>query len=240
MKQQHNITILIIFLLVSLFSLSAYANEDCDCFPHPEGWNKITEHGIFAKEKGTNPNCTECHGTDLTGGWTDVSCYQCHASYPHTANWDAVTNHGVYALNNGTSNSCQSDCHGNDYKGGYSEKSCYGCHELYPHNTNWNNPAQNTSNTYHGKHVMDNTAIKKRTCATKCHGGSYDGGLSKISCFDCHAAFPHAFNWSNPKAHGPFAETNDVNATCSTGCHGEDFSGGQTNLSCHDCHKTFP
>ncbi|MBU0505196.1 MAG: hypothetical protein ABII18_01240 [bacterium] len=229
----------IIFLVFVVCVIPSYvlANEECDCFPHPENWDKITEHGVFAKEHGTNPNCTECHDTDLTGGWTGVSCYQCHASYPHTSNWKDVNKHGVYALNNGTTQSCQNECHGTNYKGGYSEVSCYGCHELYPHKTQWSNASNSSSTDYHGKHVMTNASIKKRTCATQCHGGSYDGGLSKIACFDCHVAYPHAFNWSNPKAHGTFANTNGTNTTCSTGCHGMNYNGGQTGLSCYDCHK---
>ena len=43
---------------------------------HPEGWEDPTQHGMAAKL--SEDDCVSCHGTDLGGGGTGVSCDDCH------------------------------------------------------------------------------------------------------------------------------------------------------------------
>lgn len=43
---------------------------------HPEGFDAGDVHGLEAKLQ--TQDCTECHGTDLTGGSVGVSCDDCH------------------------------------------------------------------------------------------------------------------------------------------------------------------
>jgi predicted CxxxxCH...CXXCH cytochrome family protein len=44
---------------------------------HPDGWTDPTHHGYEANR--TIAGCRACHGTDLAGGTSGVSCDQCHA-----------------------------------------------------------------------------------------------------------------------------------------------------------------
>jgi hypothetical protein len=61
------------------------ATEACDEAPdtslpttyHPEGWSDPGAHGLAAKL--SEQVCVDCHGEDLTGGASAVSCDSCHA-----------------------------------------------------------------------------------------------------------------------------------------------------------------
>ncbi|MFT6162684.1 MAG: putative CxxxxCH...CXXCH cytochrome family protein [Myxococcota bacterium] len=46
------------------------------CGAHPWGYQKPDNHGTEAKLQ--VDNCTECHGVELTGGTSEVSCNTCH------------------------------------------------------------------------------------------------------------------------------------------------------------------
>ncbi len=89
--------------------------------------------------------CTECHGSDLQGGISGVSCFSasfegmtCHASGPsgHPAGWASPDSHGAAAelapdatATKGFS-TCQL-CHGPDLTGGLAGQTCLntaGCH----------------------------------------------------------------------------------------------------------------
>jgi hypothetical protein len=242
--KQWLLKITLLLSLAILFGMihfeTVQSNEVCDCFPHPSDWEEPEQHGLYAFDFGTDPECTECHGSDLKGGFTGVSCYSCHEAYPHTENWKKSTEHGVYAFNNGVAENCQNACHGDDFKGGYSEQSCFECHEPYPHNTDWADEEKTSSDDYHGNYVLDNDAISERTCASDCHGTDYDGGLAETPCSSCHEAYPHSFNWSRPDVHGKFAVDKGVEESCGIGCHGEDYEGGNADVSCYDCHANFP
>lgn len=43
---------------------------------HPAGWEAPTEHGMAAKHQ--QDDCLSCHGDDLTGGTSGISCDTCH------------------------------------------------------------------------------------------------------------------------------------------------------------------
>lgn len=56
---------------------------DChQTYPHPPEWNLITDanfHGKFIlNNSGSTTYCQGCHGTNLAGGKSGVSCYSCH------------------------------------------------------------------------------------------------------------------------------------------------------------------
>jgi hypothetical protein len=79
--------------------------------------------------------CTECHGADLTGGISGVSCAtQCHlggAFAIHPLSWgtNVVANHQAYADANGTSSCANAFCHGVQLQGVQgSGPSCSTCH----------------------------------------------------------------------------------------------------------------
>lgn len=63
---------------------SGVSCNDCHAtFPHPDEWNLIgnnNSHGKFIDANmGAIENCKKCHGSNLRGGSSGVSCYDCHA-----------------------------------------------------------------------------------------------------------------------------------------------------------------
>lgn len=82
--------------------------------------------------------CKNCHGSDLDGGISRVSCFACHNGpdgqirFPqHRREWltepeNIVRFHGRYAKAFPTA--CAGFCHGNDLKGGIGPN-CFLCHE---------------------------------------------------------------------------------------------------------------
>lgn len=85
-------------------------------------------------------------------------------------------------------------------------------------------------------------------CAT-CHGSVKDpaaaGGISKVSCFSCHANGPaHPEGWAQGSKHGRLgaqAAPSDFAgfAGCAK-CHGDDLTGGLNPTSCKACHTKAP
>ncbi len=45
-------------------------------YPHSSSWSSTGSHGDTASDDITV--CQECHGSDLTGGTSEVSCDECH------------------------------------------------------------------------------------------------------------------------------------------------------------------
>lgn len=94
--------------------------------------------------------------------------------------------------------------------------------------------------------------VKKPDQCMSCHGSTSDpaqaGGVSKVSCFDCHTAVNHPANWADPAQHGrlgaqlpPSADPKAMAgfAHCAK-CHGDDYSGGLSKVSCTACHTKAP
>lgn len=88
--------------------------------------------------------CTQCHGQNLGGGISGISCFSCHngpdGSLGHPSDWlsardQPVEFHGSYG--SAFSSGCTT-CHGVDLRGGYvfssptgSAPSCYSCHDTF-------------------------------------------------------------------------------------------------------------
>lgn len=253
MKRRQNIILPALVLIFAniVFASDALSNdlEDAcsNCWPHPSNWKNVENHGVYTFRRYKDGDdatmgqiCQECHGTNLTGGFSGVSCYSCHNAFPHGTDWKNPTRHGVYAFNNGWEQNCKGSCHGENYNGGYAEISCRQCHDPFPHPANWANTKKTSGDQFHGNYVLDNDAIAKNTCRNQCHGTAYDGGLSNKACASCHEAYPHMKNWSRPTTHGVYAITYGVEQSCGVGCHGQNYEGGNTNISCASCHENFP
>lgn len=194
-------------------------------FPHTEDWQDRANHAQYVLDNGTETCATTCHGTDLSGGLSNISCNTCHDNYPHSDTWQNIENHGRAAL--ADTSSCVL-CHGEDLTGGSSEISCTSCHSTYPHASNWKEKAN------HGQYVLDNS----QSDCTGCHGTDLTGGESGVSCYQCHATYPHNGNWDNADEHGDTAKGNG-SALC-TNCHGDDLTGSDTDVSCYSCHSIYP
>ena len=209
-------------------------------FPHAEGWATLSGHGTYVRTTlgGNTNSCKLCHGNDLTGGTSGVSCFSCHESYPHPSmgEWLPFSGHGSHVLNDlgGSTEGCKL-CHGEDLTGGNTGFSCFACHQSFPHGENWG--------TFegHGSHVQTELSGNTNSC-NLCHGGDLTGGSSGVSCFSCHESYPHAGDWSNPTTgHGNYVmdQLNGNTASCES-CHGENLTGGNAGVSCFACHSNYP
>ncbi|MGA6994272.1 MAG: CxxxxCH/CxxCH domain-containing protein [Candidatus Deferrimicrobiaceae bacterium] len=110
----------------------------------PSGGQHATSATLTYIANGGSSSCIECHGADLSGGNSTVSCFGnplgCH--HGPVADWvvspPAAQNHGVAAKKAPGSSgfaSCQI-CHASDFTGGGAGVSCFLCHTP-PHPDDW-------------------------------------------------------------------------------------------------------
>ena len=73
---------LLFILTIFLFVIVVSCSDDDDEYPQydPPADHTISKEGVMHKPGLGDPlsNCTTCHGADLTGGTSQVSCYECH------------------------------------------------------------------------------------------------------------------------------------------------------------------
>jgi hypothetical protein len=107
---------------------------DCHAGPggHPRNWALASAprfHGDVVAQKGPGA-CADCHGEALDGGWSGVSCDDCHAGAGgHPDGWmnpDALSFHGRLAFVDGVQGCAR--CHGYPPARGTSGVSCADCH----------------------------------------------------------------------------------------------------------------
>jgi len=143
---------------------------------HPSGWLTPSNRYFHANDIAARglDRCTACHGEDLMGGTSEVSCYNtCHdGPSGHPDDWLDSGSEGFHGtrVRNESGVGCQT-CHGEDYAGGSSGISCYNaCHDgPGGHPTGWGVPPS----PWHGAAVIS--------------GGSEQ-------CIDCHLG--HLPNWT--------------------------------------------
>ncbi len=264
-------------LLVKLFSAVALAAVLWGCSTandsatineagkHPANWVVADIGGdhpaAYLKSSG---QCFVCHGNDLKGGMSGISCFSaslngitCHAQGPsaHPTGFALPENHGVRAKEAlGGANGfafCQ-QCHGTAFAGGktpsgVTSSSCIACHAVgAPHSPKpWRGNARTHTNT-----DTSNAAV----CA-QCHtaGANLTEELRQSSyatgtpgCFNntlCHGAVGHPTGWADPAQHGASAKalpggTSGI-AYCKS-CHGTDYHGAGAIPSCFSCHASAP
>lgn len=125
-----------LMVIVGCGSSSSNSNSvfDADTKAHPAGWLPA---GHMTAAQANIATCEECHGQDLSGGISKVSCTTCHLGGPtsiHPSDWagDAIlTKHGPYEVANGPTACRNQFCHGYDLKGlADSGPSCSQCHSF--------------------------------------------------------------------------------------------------------------
>ncbi|HSQ78671.1 MAG TPA: CxxxxCH/CxxCH domain-containing protein [Nitrospirota bacterium] len=209
---------------------------------HSVNW--IVDHRItFLKDRTA---CTECHGSDLKGGISGVSCFSasfggmtCHANGPsgHPAGWASPDSHGAAAKSASDAattkgfSTCQA-CHGSDFMGGLAALSCLnttGCHGATVASPHSPAPWRGGART----HTTTNTA-NAPVCGL-CHwGGKLVGSYAPLplgaqpGCFNntlCHdnSVVPHAVPFTDPTLHGPLAKSDLIYCE---GCHAAPSGGG--------------
>ncbi len=106
------------------------------------------------------------------------------------------------------------------------------------HTPDW---VDTSSANFHGK-VIEMAHGDVQECL-KCHGSNYQGGVSGISCVQCHESKGvtlHGRGWTTPSS--PNFHGNAIRAagwdmrSCQT-CHGALYDGGKVGVSCRTCHQ---
>jgi hypothetical protein len=77
MKDYKPVKLLVILLMIAFFSGCEKSN---DPRYNPPADHTVSKDGFMHKSGLAQPleNCTACHGADLKGGTTGVSCFECH------------------------------------------------------------------------------------------------------------------------------------------------------------------
>ena len=181
-----------LLLSMFMFSLSGCGDTNSqvtfgsDSGKHPASW---LPSGHTTAAKANFESCTECHGSDFSGGISQVACTQCHLGNEeavHPLGWGqfAYALHKPYVQQNGTTRCSTVDCHGVNLEGvAGSGPSCTSCHmggagSVHP--LSWN-----ADITLHGGFVGGNGTSACRNVV--CHGANLQGVfLSGPACNACH------------------------------------------------------
>jgi hypothetical protein len=89
------------------------------------------------------------------------------------------------------------------------------------------------------------TAEQDFTVCSTCHGQDYRGGITEVTCYQCHNG--PGLNHPNPGWTVPLSLATSTTipyhktdpADC-TKCHGADYLGGGAHLACISCHMDSP
>ena len=198
-------------LLIIIGGCSSSKNENSPFSggSHPSGWLPA---GHMTSAQTNIDACVECHGSDLGGGISHVSCTSCHLGsamwvHPLDGSGAILTTHGPYVAANTTSGCATETCHGTSLSGvSGSGPSCTSCHiggVISGHPIDWGSAIL----TKHGTYVATSGTSG---CATaNCHGTSLSGVPgSGPGCQSCHQNGVYPFT-----------------ATGCTSCHGNPPSG---------------
>ncbi len=130
--------ILAVFLWVSFAFLSGCSNQNPESNFNPDTGKHTPSDwlpaGHMNAARAAIASCSQCHGPDLAGGISRVSCTACHLGGPtsiHPAWVPLLGKHGPYAETNGTAACANQYCHGLSLEGvSGSGPSCTKCHVL--------------------------------------------------------------------------------------------------------------
>lgn len=167
---------------------------------HPANW--LPAGHSAAAEEDVN-GCAECHGDDLTGGISKVTCFGtagCHlggTTAIHPLGWGQVAylRHPAYIAANGTGSCATTLCHGTDLRGVTdSGFDCLSCHQGGTAQAPTIHPWGSIADTDLDKHAawlkanLSNGNYDFSTCKNAvCHGTDLRGAwLSGPSCYNCH------------------------------------------------------
>ncbi len=261
-----------LILLVAFAGIAGCANDHSSGgMSSPPDWVVVPSGGQHAKSatrdflaNGGSIPCTECHGADLSGGTSKVSCFGNPAGCHHgpVSGWIATSpaaqNHGASAKQAPGSSGFVSCliCHGSNFSGGSSEVSCFTCHGVnaphapkpwrglsgspYTHTDTaeaGNAPVCYQCHAYTGTANTNNPHIPPTPATPGTEPGCFNGTM-------CHNQAGHPAGWaaSAPadQPHGDAAKKDNTAAEqgfpyCQI-CHGSSFSGGTSGVSCYTCH----
>jgi len=244
---------------LSLILLAAFAgiagcgsDTSPDTMVSPPGWVVVPSGGQHAKsatltyiDNGGITSCAECHGADLSGGTSKVSCFGNPSGCHHgpVAGWvaapPAAQEHGAAAKrapgNSGFA-SCQV-CHGADFRTprGDGNRTCYSCHSLAPHP---DGPWRTSTGSTHTNTDPSNAPV----CAG-CHRNNTPGTPGCFNSTLCHGPTgggPGAEGHTVPFPGAPHTTTDTAGfATSCSACHA--VTGVSPNSAaplCTVCHQS--
>jgi hypothetical protein len=204
---------------------------------HPDGW--IVAHGQYAAPDGSL--CMDCHGDDLAGGITGVSCSSdavgCHSGGPafHPADWldSSLTGNAWHgdAYDNGfqINGSICADCHGTIIGITWPDlpdpSDCVECHFTstggrYPIDSGWAH-----ATTEHSSFA----GSAEETVCVACHDVNISFG-NQDSCHNCHDLPTHDVEYLDHDLDVP--DSSDFTTLCST-CHA--ITGTSPNAGAPEC-----
>ncbi|NIS76831.1 MAG: hypothetical protein GTO00_04245, partial [Deltaproteobacteria bacterium] len=176
---------------------------------HTSSW--IFTHPAAAEQD--TSSCTSCHGDDLGGGISGVSCMTSACHHDPIPDW--LSSHPVSALPQASSCTV---CHGSDLAGGFSNVSCLNSachHDPIP---NWAFPPAAGASPEHGASAKRAPGASGFESCQVCHGKEFAGGVSGVDCFLCHPGSPHPNDWL-PGDALVHTTTDESNAPVCALCH---------------------
>jgi hypothetical protein len=242
--------IVLIAFLAAMLSSCSTANQDSPLSlvdasgNHPDGW--VAAHGAYAEPDGSL--CMDCHGDDLAGGITGVSCSTdavgCHAGGPafHPADWlDKNASSGIW--------------HGAAYINGLpiNDLACWQCHEPpaldalpdleYPEGgkciichfnlSGGTTPGPGFVHLDPYENHGDFAGSPEESVCVACHEINIDFG-NQDSCHNCHEVPTHVVEYLDHDQ--DVSELDSFTALCSS-CHA--ITGTSPNSGapeCDSCH----
>jgi uncharacterized Zn-finger protein len=224
MKHLH--ALLGIFFLVGMVAGCSQKKNPVESLTHPKIWMDTKSadfHGQIVVQRG-KASCQTCHGEDLQGGESGVSCTSCHAVYPHPKSWIEL---GTSGFHGSTIQKHQYDmracrkCHGKDYAGGPAKSSCLVCHTRPAGPEACNTCHGNEKNNAPPRDLAGN--LDSKYLGVGAHQTMLNAG---VLCSSCHVV-PDSVYAPGHLDSAPYAEVkaslgwNHDTATCaSPGCHG--------------------
>ncbi|MCP2501765.1 MAG: CxxxxCH/CxxCH domain-containing protein [Deltaproteobacteria bacterium] len=201
---------------------------------------------------GGSSSCTECHGSDLSGGTSKVSCFGNTAGCHHgpIPNWATPAVHGATAKKAPGSSgfaSCQI-CHGADFRTVRGGSTCFTCHTTAPHAPRpWRGAGTTHTDTDPANapvcaqcHYPNSPNNPANHPATPAPAGTAPGCFNSTLCHGDAAGHPAGWVAVPPalQPHGTAAKAANGYPGCQT-CHGANFTGSGGAVSCLNttgCH----
>lgn len=129
-------------------------------------------------------------------------------------------------------------CHAKSFEGGISGVRCYDCHKSYPHSNGW---IDSRSADFHGNFIR--TSGWDMLQCKPCHGQTYSGGITAVSCLTCHTKQNGPENCTTCHGSANVAPPKDLNGNITTsargvGAHQDHLMGSNlaSPVLCKECH----